>query len=540
MAECGASPQGAGKVYFVGAGVGGSDYLTLRACHLLAVADIAIYDDLIDPSVLAWLPSGCQRLWAGKRGGQHSTSQDEINDLLVRSCQRGQRVVRLKSGDPGIFGRIVPEIEALRAAGCAFELVPGLSSAIAAPLFAGIPLTEADLSPCFAVLTGHDPDRLPWEAIAAMPTLSILMGTARVADLCARLCRYKPAGTPAALVQWCGTPRQQVWKGTLASLPSLLPDRSLSPAVILVGEVVRLASQMVGERDTVSGDAVAPASECPDSIYSPHPSMPPAMPQPLAGKTIVVTRAAEQAGSFTALLQSYGATVVDMPTLAILPPSCWEPLDGAIAHLQDYDWLVLASANAVESFFSRLHLAGGDSRALAGLKVAVVGRKTAESLATFGIAPDLIPPHYIADALAEVFPVSDGLQVLFPRVESGGREALVEQLTRRGAMVTSVAAYESGCPDAIDPHALATLQGGRADAIAFASSKTVRHCAQLLDRVADAATWRSWLARTHIASIGPQTSATCREIFGRVEIEAAEFTLDGLATAIVRAFEPAS
>ena len=263
----------------------------------------------------------------------------------------------------------------------------------------------------------------------------------------------------------------------------------------------------------------------------------------LQGKRILVTRSASQASQFTDLLTSRGAEVIEMPTLAILPPTSWEFLDQAIASLPNYDWLILTSANAVESFFARLKNSGKDSRALYSLKIAVVGRKTAEVLANYGITPDLVPTDFVADALVDAFlaipdHVLTDKKMLFPRVESGGREILVEQLQKHGAVVDAIPAYESGCPEAIEPVALEAIQNQnqKLDAIAFASSKTVKHFCQLLDRVTDQDTWKSWLADVTIASIGPQTSKTCDELLGRVDCEAVEYTLDGLVEAIAHSF----
>jgi len=256
----------------------------------------------------------------------------------------------------------------------------------------------------------------------------------------------------------------------------------------------------------------------------------------LQGKRILVTRAATQASQFTDLLTSRGFEVIEMPTLAIVPPTSWEMLDQAIADLVNYDWLILTSANAVESFFGRLRESGQDSRALHGLQVAVVGRKTAEVLANYGIVPDLVPTDFIADALVNAFLAGNHVltdkKLLFPRVQSGGREILVEQLQQHGAVVDAIAAYESGCPEEIDPVALEAIQNQRLEAISFASSKTVKHFCQLLDRVAANDIWRSWITSVKIASIGPQTSKTCYELLGRVDCEAQEYTLEGLAEAI--------
>jgi uroporphyrinogen III methyltransferase/synthase len=395
-------------------------------------------------------------------------------------------------------------------------------------MFAGIPLTEVESSSCFAVMTGHDLERLPWESIAQIPTLVILMGTNNLAGVLQKLKEGKSGDTKIAIVRWCGRVEQQIWTGTLVDIQSKLPKGSLSPSVIIVGEVVKFHEQL-------SRQCRQPLENFEQHLDLEKEKL------ALQGKTILVTRAAGQASQFTDLLTSQGATVIEMPTLAILPPTSWTKLDQSIADLATYDWLILTSANAVESFFGRLREANQDSRALHSLKVAVVGRKTAEVLAHYGISPDLVPTDFVADALVDAFlaipdHVLTGKKMLFPRVESGGREVLVEHLLQHGAIIDAIAAYESGCPEAIDPVSLAALQNHRLDAISFASSKTVKHFCVLLDRVAPQETWRSWIANVKIASIGPQTSKTCYELLERVDCEALEYTLDGLAEAIRKSF----
>jgi len=498
------------KVFIVGAGIGGVEFLTVRARDLISEAEVIISDALVDRTLLDLAPANCDHLIAGKRGGQESVKQAEINQMLVEYCLQGKQVVRLKSGDPWIFGRSLPEILALQAANCEWEVVAGISSAIAAPMLAGIPLTEVEASSCFAVMTGHDLDRLPWEAIAQIPTLVILMGTNNLASLLEKL------------------QDQQIWTGTLIDIQSKIPQGSLSPSVIIIGEVVKFHEQL--------------SRQCSQSLENCEQSVDLEQEQlALQGKTILVTRSAGQASQFTDLLTSQGAKVIEMPTLAILPPTSWEMLDHTIADLSSYNWLILTSANAVESFFGRLREAGKDSRALHSLKVAVVGRKTAEVLANYGISPDLVPTDFVADALVDAFlaipdHVLTDKKMLFPRVESGGREILVEQLQQHGVIIDAIPAYESGCPEAIDPVALDAIQNQSLDAIAFASSKTVKHFCQLLDRVESQETWRSWIAEVKIASIGPQTSKTCYELLERVDCEALEYTLDGLADAIGKSF----
>ncbi len=490
-----------GKVYLVGAGPGKVDYLTMRAQQLLGQAEVLIYDALVDGQLLQQVAPECYKIDVGKRGGKVSTPQIEINQLLVEHCQLGKQVVRLKSGDPFIFGRCTAEITALKAANCNFEVVPGISSALAAPLLLGIPLTDPVLSRCFAVFTAHEPDELDWDALARIETLVVLMGGQHLPEIVAQLARHgRSLDTPIAIARWVSSPKQKVWTSDLANIIAQTQEISLTPVVMIIGEVVNLRTYL----------------------------QPP--PLPLAGKTILVTRSAGQSSQFSNLLQQQGATVIEMPAIAIVPPSSWEALDEAIAHLLEYDWLILTSANAVEYFFARLANQNKDARALAGVKIAVVGEKTAQTLKQYGLQPDFIPPEFVADAIASHFPEPlKGKKVLFPRVETGGREVLVQQLSLRGAEVVEVAAYQSTCPDKFDPIALEALQQGNIDVVTFASSKTVKCFHQLLMAYGGVNLDNVW-----IASIGPQTSKTCQQLLARVDIEATAYTLEGLTQAIVQ------
>jgi uroporphyrinogen III methyltransferase / synthase len=492
------------KVYIVGAGPGDVGYLTIRAQQILTRAEVLIYDALIDRSLLALVPANCVLVDVGKRGGKPSMSQAQIDRLLVAHAQTNKQVVRLKSGDPFIFGRVTSELDALIAAKCEYEVVPGLSTALVAPLLAGIPLTDAVLSRGFAVVTAHVPDDLNWDALSRMPTLVILMGGRTLAEVISQLLNHGRAiTTPIAIIKWAGTPQQQVWVSDLGGIASATAEIELSPSVIIIGQVVRL-------REYFQSATALDRS-------------------PLAGKTVLVTRANAQNSEFTQMLRSRGAQPIELPTLEIVPPSSWQELDAQIAKLSEFDWLILTSTNGVGYFFDRLHHAGKDSRALASVKIAVVGRKTAKALAQHGITPDLIPPDFIADALISNFPTPiSGQKLLFPRVESGGREILVQEFTKLGASVVEVAAYQSQCPREVDATALAALQSQQVDIITFASSKTVTYFCQLVGDSLPS----GWQERVYIASIGPQTSATCRSLLGKVDIEATEYTLPGLVAAL--------
>jgi len=490
-----------GKVYIVGAGVGSEAYLSVKAKRTIAVAEILIYDALVDDRLLKLAPDNCLKIDVGKRGGGQNTPQEKINQLLVAYCLQGKRVIRLKSGDPLIFGRSRQEVVALKKAGCNFELIPGISSALAAPLLTGIPLTDKNLSSCFAVLSGHQPESLNWQALVKIDTLVILMGTRNLSKIVEKLkLNGRSPSTPVAIIRNCDRADREVFFGTLTDIVDLTAKIALSPAVIVIGEVVNLQEDFQ-------------------------------MNLPLTGKTILVTRSAGQSAKFSELLASVGAKVVEMPALVITPPTSWENLDRAIANLSSFDWLILTSANAVEYFCDRLFNKGKDTRSLAGIKIAVVGKKTAASLQKYGLKPDFIPPNFVADSLVEHFPGRLKEQkILFPRVETGGREVLVRELTNAGAIVSEVAAYESKCPDRIAEDVKEALETGRIDIVTFASSKTVQNFATLINNIANS---QSLLENISIASIGPQTSQKCRQIFGRVDLEAKEYTLEGLTEVIV-------
>ena len=497
-----------GKVYLVGAGVGSVAYLTVEAQELLSVAEVLIYDALVGDEILDLVPEDCLKLDVGKRGGKVSTPQAKIDRLLVAYCCQGKLVVRLKSGDPLIFGRAMEEIEALQAAECNFELVPGISSVLAAPLLAGIPLTDKHLSSCFAVLTGHQPDSLNWDALANIDTLVILMGTRSLSTIINNLITAGRSPDEAiAIVHNCSAPEQKVFRGTLTDIVKKTEGITLSPAVIIIGKVV---ANFIHSTNSVAN-------------------------LPLTGKTVLVTRAAGQSSKFTTLLQNQGAIVLEMPALEITAPSSWQDLDNAIANVASFDWLILTSANGVNYFLSRLKTLGRDIRTLAGIKIAVVGKKTADVLQEYNLQPDFIPPDYVADSLIKTFPENLAQQkILFPRVETGGRDVLVRELTAQGADLVEVAAYQSQCPKTIKPQIWQALQQKQIDIITFASSKTVRNFVQLVTAKIDKTTdINILLQEVAIASIGSQTSQTCHDLLHRVDIEATQYTLEGLTEAIV-------
>jgi uroporphyrinogen III methyltransferase/synthase len=498
----------AGCVYLVGAGIGPIAYLTLQAHRIISRAEVLIYDALVDPGLLTLVPSHCLLQSVGKRGGLPSTPQGEINQLLVSYGLAGKQVVRLKGGDPFIFGRANPEIQALQSANCPFQVIPGLSSAIAAPLLAGIPLTDKDLGQAFVVLTGHEPESLDWNALARIDTLVILMGGQTLPQIVQKLlAQGRCPQTPVAIIKNAGYRHQQFWIGNLTDIVEKTANLSLSPAVIAIGSIINLRTM------------------------STSPSL------PLLGKTILVTRAAEQASQFTDLLREKGGTVLEMPTLTIQAPSDWQPLDQALQNLRQFQWLILTSANGVNFFFERSQYWGQDSRALQGIKIAVVGQKTASVLANYGLKADFIPPDFVADALVAHFPDLLAQQtILFPRVETGGREVLVKELSQQGAKVVEVPAYQSACPETMPAPIWQAMLEHQIDILTFASSKTVQNFNHLVQQQLKShpeQDFQRLLANVCIASIGPQTSKTCLSCFGRVDVEAKEYTLPGLVTAIL-------
>lgn len=482
----------AGKVYLVGAGLGDPGSLTVRAAAVLEKAEVVLIEDLVGRGVRSRIPPQAEVIPVGKRPGSPILSQEAIDTLLIQHCQGGSQVVYLKAGDPWLFGRSIKTIQALQQAGCAVEVIPGISAVWGAPGAAGIPITLPGVSESLAVISGHDLDRLNFQALLALDTLIVLMGSRTLPDLCQRLMAHGgDPHTPVGLVS-VGS-RTQVASGSLAAPPKL---DTQDPITVIIGEVVN---------HRLNWD-----------------------PLPLAGQTVLVTRADTPQQNLRFLLEQAGAEVLEMPTLAITPPSSWQPLDQALTHLADYDWLILTSANAVTFFMARLHHHGCDSRALAGIQIAVVGEKTAQILEHYGLKPDCIPAEFVAAALLPH--LTTAKRILFPRVESGGRDDLTTALRQQGSRVDEVPAYESRCPAQGDPAIWAACQAGEVQVITFTSSKTVQHFVQLWQQ---SGIPKTSLDGIKLAVIGPKTAATCRELLGRVDIQAQPYTLEGLVQSLI-------
>ncbi len=497
-----------GKVWLVGAGPGDPGLLTLRGREILSQADVVIYDALISTRLLDYAPAAAERLYVGKQAARHTLPQADINCLLVEKALEGKRVVRLKGGDPMVFGRGGEEALALVEAGVPFEVVPGVTAAIAGAAYAGIPVTHRGLASGVAFITGHEAEDkvdsdLDWEALARWKgTLVFYMGVANLAVIAENLIAHDvDADTPAAVIQWGTTPRQRVVTGTLGTLPTLATDAGLKPpALILIGEVVRLRERLAWfER------------------------------RPLFGRRIIVTRSRAQASDLVARLEELGAETIEVPAIRIEPPQDPTPLREAARNLSDFDWIVLTSTNGAEALFGALAAEGLDARALCGCRVAAIGPATAERLAAFGIRADLQPETFTGAAVAEALARTGdlaGMRILLPRADIAPKE-LVEALGGRGALVSEVVAYRT-VTDFADSGAVAErLDRGEIDWITFTSSSTVRNFLETLkpDRVR--------ASRALVASIGPTTSATLREAGLDPTVEAATYTIPGLVEAIL-------
>ena len=479
-------------VYLVGAGPGDPGLLTRRGADLLARADVVVHDRLSEISLLDLAPKDVERVDVGKSPGG-PVAQQEINDLLVERGLRGQEVVRLKGGDPFVFGRGGEEAQALAEAGVPFEVVPGVSAAVAVPAYAGIPVTHRTLSTSFTVVTGHSrhavDDDVDWDALArAADTIVVLMGVAHRADIAARLqAGGLPADTPVAAVRWGTRPGQRTVRTTLGELAGAVLE---PPVTIVIGKVAGLDLRWFEGR-------------------------------PLFGRKVVVTRARAQASSLVAKLAALGAETIELPTIEIADAADGgEALREAAGRVGSYDWVVFASVNAVDRLFAYLH----DARAFGPAGVAAVGPGTVGALAAHGVVADLQPASAVAEALVESFPSGAG-RVLVPQA-AAARPVLAEGLRAKGWEVDVVEAYRT-VPARPADDALAAA--AKADAIAFTSSSTVT----------------SWLALAGadalppvVACIGPVTAATAAEHGVPVTVVAGEHTVEGLVDAVVAAFRP--
>lgn len=493
-----------GRVYLVGGGPGDPGLITLRGVECLRRADVVVYDYLVNPRVLRHARRDAELVCLGRHGHGRVMNQDEINALLVGRSLAGKTVVRLKGGDPAIFGHLGDEAAALAAAGVPFEVVPGVTAASAAASYAGVPLTHRDSASAVAFVAGHqrcdaEANGLDAAALAAFPgTLVIYMGVTTAATWTRELIAAgKKPETPAAIVRRASLPDQERWFCRLDEVAARLSTGHIRPPVlVIVGEVARADATLE---------------------WITH--------RPLFGKTVLVTRAVDQADELYAALAELGANVLVQPAIEILPVEGFGELDRAIARLGEFEWLVFSSANGVRFFFERL-LASGDLRRLFLVKLAAIGPGTAEALAEYHLRPDLVPGEYRAEALAEeLAPHAAGTRVLLVRA-SRGREVLAEQLSAAGATVEQVVAYRSVDVAQADAEIVDAIDADRVDWITVTSSAIARSLVKMLGER---------LRKSKLATISPLTTEALRELGYEAAAEALKYTMAGIVSAIVNA-----
>jgi len=500
-----------GKVYLIGAGPGDPGLITVRALELLARADAVLYDALAHPALLEACPNAEKRN-VGKRFGQDSAVQQAINAELIALARAGKRVVRLKGGDPLLFARGAEELQALQEAGIAFEIVPGVSSPLAASAYSGIPLTHRELSSSVTFITGSDREGKEWSPASwqklatATDTICIFMGMRRIEQIMqAIIAGGRSADTQVAVVQWAARPEQRVVSGTLSTIAARVRAESITnPAVIIVGEVVALREQLRWFDN-----------------------------RPLFGKSLLVPRPAEQGRVTAAAIRARGANARLLPAIEIREPADPAPLSRAIAELGSFEWVLFTSANGVTRFTRALSAAGLDARAFAGAKLGAIGPKTASALEAFGLRADLVAEEFVGEGLAQAV-LARGVprRVLVARAQVA-RDVLPELLRAAGAEVDVVPVYETVTADAGEA-LRAHFERGEIDVALFTSSSTVN---AVVDTLGERAV--QLLSRVTVASIGPITSQTLSERGVRADVVAKTFTVDGLLDALELHFSSA-
>lgn len=498
-----------GTVYLVGAGPGDAGLFTLRGAELMARADVVVYDALVNTSLLRLAPDTAEIIYGGKRAKAHAIPQDQLNQLLVDKAKEGKTVVRLKGGDPYLFGRGGEEAEELNDAGVPFEVVPGISSIYAAPNYAGIPVTHRDHCSGFTVITGHeDPTKaessIDWEQLAkSSGTKVVLMGVERIGRIAEQLIENGMAGdTPVAMVRWGTTGRQRTIEGTLKTIAAVVAKTNFkAPAVTVIGGVVTLRKQLNW-----------------------------AEKRPLFGRRIVVTRTRQQASQLSQQLLELGGEVLEIPTIRIEPAEDRQMIVDALMELNSYNWLVFTSPNGVDSFFDLFFKAFPDLRDLGGVRIAAVGPATAAKLKSLHLTVDVMPKKYLASEVAKAineYESVENLKMLLMRAEVANRE-LPDELESLGAIVDDVACYRTVMETDDRTGAAEDFRANGADWITFTSSSTVENFHARFDLPAMVAQFPN----LRLASIGPETSKAIKALGLKCDIEAAEHTIAGLVTAL--------
>jgi uroporphyrinogen III methyltransferase / synthase len=493
------------KVYLVGAGPGDPDLITWKGRKLLSIADSILYDNLVNEHLLDLAPGNCERIYVGKKKSVHAFPQEEICAMMIDRARRGLTVIRLKGGDPFIFGRGGEEVEALAAGGIPFEVVPGVTSPLGIAAYSGIPLTHREHTKVVTFVTGHDVHGIDWSKIGQSETLVIFMGIFAIREITAEIQRHGRSGdTPAAAVRWGTRPDQETVAGTLATIADRIEAaRMKPPATVIIGEVVALREKL-------------------DWFES----------LPLFGSKIVVTRAAEQAAELSDRLRALGAEPQELPVISLEPPADPAPLDRAIEHLASYDWLIFTSVNGVRFFLNRLDQSRHDLRSLKA-RICAIGPATRKAIEDLHLKVDVMPEEYVAESLIKAFASENlvGKRVLLPRA-AVARDVIPGELAKLGAKVDVVEAYRNVVPANAAARALEIFSSEKKpDWITFTSSSTVKNLLAIAGREA--------LGGVRIASIGPVTSSTLCAHGLQIDAEAKQFTLDGLVEAILTSRAPA-
>ncbi|MEG6586551.1 uroporphyrinogen-III C-methyltransferase [Dendrosporobacter sp. 1207_IL3150] len=498
-----------GMVYLVGAGPGDYKLISVKAVEYIKEADTIVYDRLADDRLLAYARPDVELIYVGKASSAHTMRQEDINQLLVDLAKAGKKVVRLKGGDPFVFGRGGEEALKLVENNLPFEIVPGITSAISVPAYAGIPVTHRGVATSFAVITGHeDPTKaessMKWDKLATgVDTLVFLMGVENLPYITEQLIKNgRAADTPAAVIRWGTKPEQTVLVTTVGQAAKDVAEQGIKPpAIFIVGDVVNL------REDLAWFDR-----------------------KPLFGKNILVTRAREQASALTAKLEALGAQCLEAPSIKIVPPDSYTEIDKAIQELNTYNWLILTSVNGVDYFFNRLTQGNKDARALAGLKIAAIGIQTANRLMEHGIKADIIPAEFRAEGIIDALDgkIGHGDRILIPRALVA-RDILPEKLTELGAYVNVVPAYKTVTADTDGTTLAEKIAAGKIDLITFTSSSTVTNLLSLLGP-----NGAELVSKTKVACIGPITAGTCLENNINPDVVAEEFTISGLVEAILK------
>jgi uroporphyrinogen III methyltransferase / synthase len=502
-----------GIVYLIGAGPGDPDLITVKGRECLRRADVVVYDNLVSESLLSLVRNDAELIYVGKRRGYHTMSQAEINELLIEKAHRGLNVARLKGGDPFIFGRGGEEAMELSDAGVSFEVIPGVTSAIAVPTYAGIPLTHRELSSTTCFITGHeDPTKkesnINWDSLAqSSGTLVFLMGIGNLGKIARRLIQGgKPSDTSAAVIANGTTSHQMTAIGTLGTIAQQVKDDGIEPpGIIVVGDVVNLRKHLRWFES-----------------------------KPLFGKRILITRPEEQAADFVEILTGLGAWCEVFPTIQITPPETWDDLDRAITNLSSYEWILFTSVNGVKYLFERLVHAGKDARHLAGLNIGAIGPKTQDALKERGVSPDLVPDSYWTEGLAESlggYPVQ-GKKILIPRTAIASDD-LIKRLQGLGAIVDEVEAYLTRKPKYEKSALKDIFLKGSIDLITFTSPSTVSNFMEIC-KEADIC---NEIQGIPVASIGPVTAKRATEQGFTVAIVPDTYTIDALAEAVIEYYK---